>query len=187
MVEATYWIEENDSVGAKTMSFKQIEEKGQQPLEWDIAVPQLKYASAIPTFRPRKAVIEEKEKFLNKSKKGPTTLQDAIASTIETAVDWWRNPAVMLGWIMEHTPKWPQSIPRPVAPHPVEEISPLPSAQAPILPELRDNMETPESARRQLRTNSFLFGRSPIRSDVEQETGLAVLLNDQFQQVAYIV
>lgn len=187
MADATYWIEDTDSDNEKAMAFKQIEDTDPQRLEWGVAVPQLKFVSAIPTFRPRKAILEEKEKSMMTPKKGPTALQDALALTIEKAVYWWRNPAVMLSWVIDHAPRWPQSLPRPVASPPVEEIPILPSAQVQILSELRDNMETPESARRQLRTAPFHLVRSPIRSDVEHETGLAVLLNDQFHQVAYII
>lgn len=187
MAETTYLLDNDGSAGSKEVQSYQEKDGQAAKLDWDTAVPKLKFVSVIPRFKPRMAVLEEKERK-NRTRSGPIALQDAVMSTIETAVHWWHDPAIMAGWIMQQVPRWPHQSAKPTS-FPVHELPNTSAEPVTIRPELRDNMETTSDARRRLGSLSYdmVCTHNPIRSEVEQDVGLAVLLTDQFQEVAYIL
>lgn len=194
MVEYIYFID--DSKPANLALYQIRENESSAGLETAVGIP-----SVIPSFTKRPALPLKKatEESLGAQR---ISIQERLWRMAETGVNWWRDPAglltAMTGQSQEARSSTSSDEPPLLEPsaEPNSTQSPFRTyrlldafnlgqgAENPIQPMLKEAMETPAQARAQVRRH--FEGTGPIRSELERDQGLSVILTDQFVPIAYV-
>lgn len=172
MVEYIYFIEDDQSNDPGKAPYQPNEP------EVDLAIP-----SVIPSFA-RRPTPDKAERAKRSS------IQDKLWNMTGTCVNWWRDPASLLIAITEKTAETGQQQPD-LEPNSAKNEKgsftlnmSRDGAENSIQPVLKEAMETPAEARGRVKRHQEYA--SPIRSELEKDRGLSVILTDQFVPVAYI-
>lgn len=196
MVEYIYFIEDDKSPGAGTKALYQANEKEFPSITPSTFEPgDLIIPSVIPSFTRRPTPIPSTTPGDSTDSTGRVSIQDKIWSMAGTCVNWWRHPASLLTSLVSTTTIDAADNQKDSSKDIIEDItqgneqlnfkfSLGQGAENPIQPVLKEAMETPVEARAQLRRHSDYF--CPIKSELEKDKGLSVILTDQFVPIAYI-
>lgn len=183
MVEYIYFIEDDQSNEPGKALYQPNERAFTPAPEVDLVIP-----SVIPSFT-RRPTPDKAERTKNRR----TSIQDKLWNMTGTCVNWWRDPASLLTSLTTKTTEKPVETMQ----HPSVEPNSAKNekgsftlnmsrdgAENPIQPALKEAMETPAEARAQVKRHPEYT--SPIRSELEKDRGLSVILTDQFVPIAYI-
>jgi hypothetical protein len=193
MVEYIYFIDDNKPVGS---ALYQIRETEGSPGDLSGLEPEIRFPSVIPSFTKRPAPpLKKATKELSGTQR--MSIQERLWKMAETGVNWWRDPAGVLATLTGHSedagPSTSLEAPFLLEPaaesnfkkHSLRDAFNLrQGAENPIQPVLKEAMETPAQVRAQVRRQ--FDGIGPIRSELERDQGLSVILTDRFVPIAYV-
>jgi len=188
MVDYIYWL------GAERKRHGGLSQIREAPLKIDYTAmvnpdPEPRFLSAIPHFQPLASADNKASMDTRPLKR--QTIQATVYGAVSSAVHWWRDPLVLYTWALNLIPASQSFDASDMTSTIIPQITSgslikYPTDAIPIISELREAMETPVEARIQAHRTARVYSGSPIRSEVEKDQGLAVLLTDEFRPLAYI-